>query len=81
MSPRLMQCSQGQERLHLSLHSVSLDIVDRLVAYFRCRHGAHDRGTLFRFRMTLKLASGDLLEWDDAADGGTEVILPIQPAS
>lgn len=55
ISPRFVQLSQGCARLHLSL---------------RFLHGAHDSGTLFRFRTTRNWPwSGDA-PVEEVVDGG-----------
>jgi hypothetical protein len=57
LSPRLTQLSHaGEARLHFSLEPVSGKKKKQKEhrAYFRCLHGAHDRGTRFRLRTTLK---------------------------
>lgn len=55
-----MQFSHGCDRLHFN---------------FLCRHGPHDKGTLFLFRTTRNCASGD---WppilDEVVEGGVGVI-------
>lgn len=60
-SPLLIQLSHGCDLLHLS---------------FLFRHGAHDKGILFRFLTTLYCPSGECCEvLDDPADGGVGVIV------
>jgi hypothetical protein len=59
-SPLFVQLSQGEWRLHLS---------------FRCLQGAHERGTRFRLRTTLKLLSGEWPEWEEVVEGGVGVML------
>ena len=59
-SPLFVQLSQGDWRLHLS---------------FRCLQGAHERGTRFRLRTTLKLLSGEWPEWEEVVEGGVGVML------
>ena len=53
-SPRLMQFSQGDERLHFNLpDNVNLGSCDSgKDTDLRLRHGAHDNGTRFRFLTT-----------------------------
>jgi len=60
VSPRFVQLSQGRNRSHLS---------------FRCLHGAHDSGILFRFRTTRNWLSGDWPVLEDVVEGGVGVMV------
>ena len=59
ISPRLVQLSQGDCRLHFSL---------------RCRQGAQDKGMRFRLRTTRNW-SGEAPEFEVCADEGVGVIV------
>ena len=59
VSPRFVQLSHGEWRLHFSL---------------RCRHGPHDKGMRFRLRTTRNW-SGEAPECDECAEGGVGVII------
>jgi hypothetical protein len=58
----------------LSQSGVALDVA--VLAYFRCLHGPHDKGTRFRLRTTLNCGSGgDCPALDEVVDGGVGGIL------
>lgn len=62
-SPRLVQFSHGCARLHFN---------------FLCRHGAHERGTLFLFLITLNCSLGECAPALEDVDGGVGDIVFVK---